>query len=125
MNACSLALLVTTTLCPAISHAGEALATDFTRAEIERMVALGPVDHQGKVVDVGKLNIGISVVTRTAINKAPDAPVEGLVDTQLTKVYTIVAGSGTLTTGGKLVGGKPVPAAGTASVGYRSTAPRR
>ena len=73
------------------------------------MIAVGPVDHQAKVVDAGRVNLGISVVNRKALNNPPGAPVTGLLDTQLAKVYTIISGSGTLVTGGKIVDAKALP----------------
>ncbi len=106
----------------AFASGAHAQAVDFTKADLEKMVALGPVDHQGRVVDAGKLVIGISVVNRATLNKPADAPVVGLIDTQISKVYTIVAGSGTLTTGGKILDAKPAPddPAATTPVGGKS-----
>jgi hypothetical protein len=86
-----------------------ASATDFTKADFDTMIGVGPVDHQAKVVDAGRVNVGISVVNRKALNNPPGAPVTGLLDTHLAKIYTIVSGSGVLVTGGKIVDAKALP----------------
>lgn len=122
MNTVVLAAMAALAIGSAAHAASAAEATDFSKADLDKMVALGPVDHQGRVVEAGPLVIGISVVNRAALNKPADAPVAGLIDTQITKVYTIVAGSGTLTTGGKMLDPKPAPAdpAATTPVGGKS-----
>jgi mannose-6-phosphate isomerase-like protein (cupin superfamily) len=56
------------------------------------------VDQQLRVVDAGKVNVGVGVVYRPS--KAKQAAVS---HDNLTEVYEILEGSGTLTTGGAIV----------------------
>jgi mannose-6-phosphate isomerase-like protein (cupin superfamily) len=79
-------------------------ATDISKADLEALAALSPGDHQGKVVDIGKLNVGVAVVHRTANrNEKPGDPIRGIAHDQTTEVYYILSGSGMLTTGGTMV----------------------
>jgi mannose-6-phosphate isomerase-like protein (cupin superfamily) len=61
-------------------------------------------DQQLRMVDAGKMNVGVGVVYRSA--KAKQSAVA---HDSLTEVYQILEGSGTLTTGGEIVtaDGKP------------------
>lgn len=85
--------------------------TDVTKAEIEAVLKYpeGGADRQIKVVDIGKLNVGIGVLHRDAVKDSGDAPVRGLSHTQVTEVYYVISGSGTLVTGGAMPDGKPFP----------------
>lgn len=85
--------------------------TDVTKAEIDAVLAHpdGGIDRQIKVVDVGKLNVGIGVLHRGVVKDAGDGPIRGLSHTQVTEVYYILSGSGTLVTGGHMADGKPMP----------------
>jgi mannose-6-phosphate isomerase-like protein (cupin superfamily) len=78
-------------------------ATDISKSDLEALAALSPGDHQGKVVDVGKLNVAVGVVHRVASKDKPGDPVRGLYHDQTTEVYYILSGSGLLTTGGTLI----------------------
>lgn len=84
--------------------------TDVTKAEIAAVLKHpeGGADCQIKVVDIGKLNVGIGVLHRDVVNDAGDGPVRGLAHTQVTEVYYILSGSGTLVTGGTMTDGKPM-----------------
>ena len=62
-------------------------------------------DRQMRVVDTGKQNVGIGVVHRSA--QAAQNAVE---HDQVTEVYHILAGSGTMVTGGALVNPQRRPA---------------
>ncbi len=86
-------------------------ATDVTKAEIEAVLNHGGTrggDRQIKVVDLGKYNVGVGVLYRGATKEKPGAPVTGIAHTQVTEVYYIISGSGTLVTGGTIVGAKPL-----------------
>lgn len=86
--------------------------TDVTKAEIEAVLKYpeGGGDRQIKVVDIGKLNVGIGVLHRDAVKDSGPGPVRGLSHTQVTEVYYILSGSGTLVTGGNMPDGKPMAA---------------
>jgi mannose-6-phosphate isomerase-like protein (cupin superfamily) len=71
------------------------------QATLKRAPENSVSDQQIRVVDVGKYNVAIGVVYRSA--KAVQAAVE---HDQVTEVYTIMEGSGMLVTGGTLVNAK-------------------
>ena len=76
-------------------------ATDITTADIAavRNWPEGGIDRQLKVVDIGKLNVAVGVLHRDAFTGEDGAP-GGLVHNQVTEVYYVLSGSGTLVTGG-------------------------
>lgn len=76
-------------------------ATDVTTADIDavRNWPEGGIDRQLKVVDIGKLNMAVGVLHREAFTGDGGAP-RGLVHNQVTEVYYVLSGSGTLVTGG-------------------------
>ena len=88
---------------PAGAQGGEppTTATDITAADIEavRNWPEGRIDRQLKVVDIGKLNVAVGVLHREAFTSEDGAP-RGLVHSQVTEVYYVLSGSGTLVTGG-------------------------
>jgi mannose-6-phosphate isomerase-like protein (cupin superfamily) len=88
------------------------LATDITAADVQAVITAptGGGDRQMKVVDMGKYNVSVGVLRRGKTN--PGAPVGAINHTQVTEVYYIVSGSGTLLTGGVVEGAKPLPADG-------------
>lgn len=77
-------------------------ATVVPAATIQATIQKAPpdsvTDQQIRMVDVGKAHVGVGVVVRSA--KARQSAVE---HDQLTEVYHILEGSGTLTTGGTIV----------------------
>src|SRR6266851_8443996 len=77
------------------------VTNDDVQATLKRAPENSVSDQQIRVVDVGKYNVAIGVVYRSA--KAVQAAVE---HDQVTEVYTIMEGSGTLVTGGTLVNAK-------------------
>jgi mannose-6-phosphate isomerase-like protein (cupin superfamily) len=87
-------------------------ATDVTRAEIEAVLKHpeGGGDRQIKVVDMGKYNVGVGVLHRNAIKPNPTGVVTGIAHTEVTEVYYITSGSGTLVTGGTILNAKPLAA---------------
>jgi mannose-6-phosphate isomerase-like protein (cupin superfamily) len=84
-------------------------AVDVLKADIEAVVAApeGGADRQIKVVDVGKLNVGVGVLTQNARKTGPGEPVAGISHAQVTEVYYVLSGSGVLITGTEIQG--PVP----------------
>lgn len=109
--------VITAVLAGALAGAGTvvwsqsaAVSTDVTKAEIQAVLKHpeGGADRQIKVVDVGKLNVAVGVLHRDAV-KDTGGPVRGLSHTQVTEVYYITSGAGTLVTGGTLSDQKPFP----------------
>ena len=88
------------------------LATDITAADVQTVIKAptGGGDRQMKVVDMGKYNVSVGVLRRAATK--PGAPVGAINHEQVTEVYYIISGSGTLLTGGTVEGAKPLPADG-------------
>ena len=91
-------------------------AVDVLKADIDAVVAApeGGADRQIKVVDVGKLNVGIGVLTQGARKTAPGEAVVGISHAQVTEVYYVLSGSGVLITGTEIQG--PVPLDPTSDV---------
>ncbi|MCY4601473.1 MAG: hypothetical protein OXF27_16315 [Acidobacteria bacterium] len=87
------------TLIPLAGFAQD-LATDILKADIEavRNSPEGGVDRQISVVDIGKLNVAVGVLHRgpTGDSTGPTTAIE---HSQVTEVYYVVSGSGTLITG--------------------------
>ncbi len=86
------------------------LATDITAAEI-RTVLDSPSDIADRLVtavDMGTYNVGVGALRRGPTK--PGAPVSAINHANITEVYYIVSGSGTLLTGGEVVDAKPTPA---------------
>jgi mannose-6-phosphate isomerase-like protein (cupin superfamily) len=81
-------------------------AIDITKAELDALAALSTGDHQARIVDIGKLNVAVGVVRRTATSDKPGDPVRGIYHDSTTEVYYIVSGEGMLTTGGTIVDDK-------------------
>ena len=84
-------------------------AVDVLKADIDAVIAApdGGADRQIKVVDVGKLNVGVGVLTQGARKTAPGDPVAGISHAQVTEVYYVLSGTGVLITGTEIEG--PVP----------------
>ena len=110
----------------AVAQSGTAptLATDITAAEIEAVAktAVG-TDREIKIVDMGRYNLGVAVLRRNALK--PGGPATALNHSQLTEVYYITSGAGTLVTGGDVTNVKALPATSelvTTIVGPTNTA---
>jgi len=84
-------------------------ATDVTNAEVQKVLNLAHLDEQIRVVDLGKYNVAVGVLHRRAFRPRPDDPagVPSYSHDQVTEVYYIMSGSGTLVTGGTF--DNPVP----------------
>ena len=89
-------------------------ATDITTADIAavRNWPEGGIDRQLKVVDIGSLNLAVGVLHRDAFTGEGGAPA-GLVHSQVTEVYYVLSGSGTLVTGGDYAQQRELPADST------------
>jgi mannose-6-phosphate isomerase-like protein (cupin superfamily) len=83
-------------------------AVDVLKAEIDAVIATlgGGGDRQIKVVDVGKLNVGVGVLEQRARRTADGAPVSGISHSQVTEVYYILSGAGVLITGTEVEGAR-------------------
>jgi len=85
-------------------------AVDVLKAEIDAVIAApdGGADRQIKVVDVGKLNVGVGVLEQRARSTPPGAPVSGISHAQVTEVYYVLSGSGVLITGTEVENARPL-----------------
>ena len=92
------------------AYAQPRLATDIKASEIQAVVEAptGGADRQIKVVDIGTHNVGVGVLRRG--KTTPGAPVGAINHEQVTEVYYVVSGSGTLLTGGTVDNPKPAAA---------------
>ncbi len=85
-----------------------ATATDVTAEEIATVLKnLKGGDEEIRIVDVGRENLGVAVLRRGALKPGP--AVTALNHVQLTEVYYVISGSGTLMTGGDVTNIKPLP----------------
>jgi mannose-6-phosphate isomerase-like protein (cupin superfamily) len=76
-------------------------AIDVTNAEILTVLKMAQTDQQLKVVDIGKYNVGVGILHRGAM-KSGAVGVSGLSHNQVTEVYYVISGGGTLVTGGAM-----------------------
>jgi mannose-6-phosphate isomerase-like protein (cupin superfamily) len=93
-------------------HLPRGTATDVSNSEVEAMVrkvaAVRVSDQAIRVVNIaGEYNVGVSVVSRlkTSGKEAPS----GIEHSQITEIYHVISGNGTLVTGGTLSDPKEVP----------------
>jgi mannose-6-phosphate isomerase-like protein (cupin superfamily) len=92
------------------AHGQSTVATDVTRAEIEAVYeSLGQsIDKQIKVVDIGKdTNVAVGILERSALER--QGAVGAIVHHDVTEVYYILEGGGTLVTGGPLENTREFP----------------
>jgi len=95
------------------AHLPRGTATDISSAEVQALVqktASDRVSDQAiRVVSVnGEYNVSIGVVHRTKTS-GKDAP-SGIEHAQITEVYHVIEGNGTLVTGGTLDNPREIPA---------------
>ena len=101
----TLSLAVVLSLTAAAQHMPRGTATDVPKAEIEATVqktVMAPVSDQAiRVVSIeGEYNVGVGVVHRA---KTAGRDVGGGIEhSQITEVYHVISGSGTLVTGGTI-----------------------
>jgi mannose-6-phosphate isomerase-like protein (cupin superfamily) len=78
-------------------------AVDVLKADIDAVMTApeGGADRQIKVVNVGKLNVGVGVLQ---MGKKPNdgKPITGIAHAQVTEVYYVLSGSGVLITGNEI-----------------------
>jgi len=80
---------------------GPTAATDITNAQVQTVLDMGHLDEQLKVVDIGKYNVAVGVLHRGAVAEPTAARGVGFYShNQVTEVYYITSGSGTLVTAG-------------------------
>lgn len=105
------ALAASTSLLP-LAQAQRPLATTIKAAEIQAVVdaPTGGTDRQIKVVDIGTHNVAVGVLRRNATK--PGAPVGAINHEQVTEVYYVISGSGTLVTSTTVDKSRPAPADG-------------
>ena len=96
-----LAVLITVFALPAADTKATSatyIANNDVQSTLKGMPANSVTDKQVRVVNTGKQNVGIGVVHRSA-----QAAQSAVKHDQVTEVYHILAGSGTMVTGGTLV----------------------
>jgi mannose-6-phosphate isomerase-like protein (cupin superfamily) len=98
---------------PSAPHLPRGSATDVGNSEIDAMVrkvaAVRVSDQAIRVISINsEYNVGVSVVSRlrTSGKEAPS----GIEHSQITEIYHVISGTGTLVTGGTLNEPKEVPA---------------
>jgi mannose-6-phosphate isomerase-like protein (cupin superfamily) len=84
----------------------------ITSAEIEAVLKHtgsegAGVDRQIKVADLGSYKVGVGVLRRGPTK--PGAPVAAITHSQVTEVFYVISGSGTLVTGGVVDTDRPFP----------------
>ena len=86
------------------------LATDITAAEVQAVLKAPAViaDRLVAAVDMGAYNVGVGALRRGPTT--PGAPVGAINHEQITEVYYIVSGTGTLLTGGGVTATRAVTA---------------
>ena len=109
----------------AMTAAQERSAVDITREDINTVLeSMGrSIDRQLKVVDIGVGNVAVGILHRTGDNDT-DGAHRGLIHVQVTEVYYILSGGGTLLTGGELFNATE-PSAGSDLIGPTFSAESR
>jgi quercetin dioxygenase-like cupin family protein len=94
---------------PAAATAQPPPAVDVLKADIDAVLAApeGGADRQIKVVDVGKLNVGVGVLRQGKRSTPPGQPIAGISHAQVTEVYYVLSGEGTLITGTEVTNAAP------------------
>lgn len=108
-------LVLTCVLLPETTSAQPAApntATDITRSEfmtvLKSMNPDGVSDQQIKVVDIGKYNVAVGVLHRSAAAKQ-----SAIAHSQVTEIYYVITGAGTFVTGGTMTDATAAPADGS------------
>ena len=83
---------------PAIAVTG----TDI-QATLENAIANGVTDTPIRTIDAGGHHVGVAIVHRGPLASA----VAGTIHSEVTEVYSVLEGSGTLVTGGRLIDPRP------------------
>lgn len=101
-------------------------AEDVTREQVELVLKgmIGQsIDRQLKVVDIGAGNVAVGILHRTDTHDS-DGAHSGLVHTEISEVYVMLSGWGTLLTGGEIFNATE-PSAGSVVVGPTFSAESR
>ena len=95
---------------PSAQSGPPAIATDITAAEVRAVMdhPTGGTDRLIKAVDMGRYNVGVGVLRRGPTK--PGAPVGAINHVNITEVYYVLSGSGTLLTGGTVENARPAAA---------------
>ena len=106
-----LTMILATSPVPTQGLQGEPFATDITAEEIEAVTAaIGNIpDEQIKVAAISQGNVAVGVLHRGRLENT-GGPAAGLVHRDVSEVYYMVSGSGTLVTGGNVSAGPDFPA---------------
>jgi quercetin dioxygenase-like cupin family protein len=84
-------------------------ATVVSAEEIKTVLsAPGGGDREIKILDIGKFNLGVAVLRRGAVKAG--SPISAINHTNLTEVYYVTSGAGTLVTGGEVENIRPLAA---------------
>jgi len=86
-------------------------ATDITAEEIQAVYETigNQIDLQIKVTAISQGNVAVGVLHRDRMESTGEPP-SGLVHRQVSEVYYMLSGSGTLVTGGTMTAGAEMPA---------------
>jgi mannose-6-phosphate isomerase-like protein (cupin superfamily) len=99
--------------CTSVSgQSNTAPVVGITSAEIEAVLKhKGPegagTDRQIRVADLGSYQVGVGILRRGPTKSG--APIAAITHSQVTEVFYIVSGSGTLVTGGPVENDRPFP----------------
>lgn len=87
------------------SHPKPKVATDITDEQVKEVLKHAPpaVDQQLKVVDVGPYNVGVGIIHRGPEKYPTDGIAPCIMHHNQTETYVIIAGGGTLVTGGSII----------------------
>jgi len=118
MRARALGLVIAlVTFFPVATAAQRSAAVDITREDVNTVLeSMGrSIDRQLKVVDIGVGNVAVGILHRTGDNDT-DGEHRGIIHAQVTEVYIILSGGGTLLTGGEILEATE-PSAGSILIG--------
>ena len=107
-------IVVLLTWATASGQSRTAPVVGITSAEIEAVLKhTGPegtgTDRQIRVADLGSYQVGVGILRRGPTK--PGAPIAAITHSQVTEVFYIVSGSGTIVTGGPVENDRPFPPA--------------
>jgi mannose-6-phosphate isomerase-like protein (cupin superfamily) len=113
----SVLVMALVTFFPVVTVAQETSAVDITREDVNTVLASmgSSIDRQLKVVDIGVGNVAVGILHRTGDNDT-DGELSGIIHAQVTEVYYILSGGGTLLTGGEILNATE-PSAGSDLIG--------
>jgi len=121
----SVLVMAVVTFFPMATAAQQKSAVDITREDINTVLeSMGrSIDRQLTVVDIGIGNVAVGILHRTGDNDT-DGALRGLIHVQVTEVYYILSGGGTLLTGGEIFNATE-PSAGSDLIGPTFSAESR